>query len=307
MEMFQKEAVLKHSSAFVQTLSLLLIIVLSLLFIYLFAIVMAIPFWGKDVLSLISGGEQDFFKPEVVSFMKYIQTVSQLALFILPPLVFAYLVHRKIFDYLKLNVRFTLPQLVLSVVLIYVSLPFLNWLGSINQQMVLPEFLSGMENWMKSTEETATQQIIAFLNVKTFGAILFNIFMIAIIPGIGEELLFRGILIRLFKKAFGNIHIAVIVSSLLFSALHMQFYGFLPRFALGLILGYTFVWTSSLWIPIILHFLNNVTILIVYYATKTTELAEPEIESFGSSENYVVIFMSALISFMILFLLFKQK
>lgn len=307
MEMFQKEAVLGRSSAFVQALSLLLIIVLSLLFIYLFAIVIALPIWGKNVLLMMEGGELDLTVPGVISFLKYIQTVSQFAIFIIPPVLFAFLVHRKVFDYLKLNVRFNLPQLILSVILIYVSLPFLSWIGLLNQQMVLPDFLSGLENWMMNTEETASQQISAFLNVKSFGAILFNFIMIAFIPAIGEELLFRGVLIRLFKKWSGSIHIAVIVSSIVFSALHMQFYGFFPRLALGLILGYTFVWTSSLWIPIILHFLNNATILMVYYIYKTPDVLDSDIESIGSTDNAFVIIGSLLFSLTILYLIFHQK
>ncbi len=307
MEMFQKEPILGRSSAYIQALSLLLIIVLSLLFVYLFAMILALPFWGKDVLFMLDGGKLDLSRPEIISFMKYIQTVSQFAIFILPPVLFAFLVHRKIFDYLKLNLRFSIAQLFLSILLIYVSLPFLSWIGSLNQQMVLPEFLAGVENWMKTTEESASQQIIAFLNVKTFGAILFNFIMIALIPGIGEELLFRGVLIRLFKKWFGSVHAAVIVSSLLFSALHMQFYGFFPRLVLGLILAYTFVWTSSLWVPIIIHFLNNATILLIYYVNKTPDILDQEIESIGASQNIFVIVMSAAFSLMFLYLIYHQR
>ncbi len=307
MEMFQKEAILGRSSAFVQALSLLLIIVLSLLFVYLFAIVLAIPFWGKDVLFMVDGGKLDISAPGTTSFLKYLQTVSQIGIFILPPILFAYLVNRKVFDYLKLDNRFSLPQLLLSVLLIYVSLPFLSWIGTLNQQMVLPEFLAGLENWMKNAEELASQQIEAFLNVKSMGAILFNFIMIALIPGIGEELLFRGVLVRLFKKWFGSVHAAVIVSSILFSALHMQFYGFFPRFILGLILGYTFVWTSSLWIPIILHFLNNASILLVYYINKTPDESGNMIESFGASDNVFVIALSIVFSTTLLYLIYTQK
>lgn len=307
MEIFQKEAVLGRSSAYVQALSLLFIIVLSLLFVYLFAMILALPFWGKDVLFMLEGGSLDLSKPEIITFMKYIQTVSQLAIFILPPVLFAFLVHRKIADYLRLNVRFNVAQLILSILLIYVCLPFLSWIGSLNEQMVLPEFLSGLENWMKNSEEMASQQIVAFLNVKSMGAILFNFIMIALMPAIGEELLFRGVLVRFFKKWFRNVHIAVIVSSILFSALHMQFYGFFPRLALGLILGYTFVWTSSLWIPIILHFLNNASILVFYYMSQNSEVMDQEIESFGASDNIVVILISALISGMLLYLIYQQK
>lgn len=307
MEMFQKEAILGRSSAYVQALSFLLIIVLSLLFVYLFAMVLALPFWGKNVLFMLDGGKLDLTQPEIVSFLKYIQTVSQFAIFILPPLFFAFLVHRKIFDYLRLNVRFSFAQLLLSIFLIYVSLPFLSWIGTLNQQMVLPQFLEGVENWMKTTEESASQQIKAFLDVKSFGAIFFNFIMIALIPGIGEELLFRGVLVRLFKKWFGSVHAAVIVSSILFSALHMQFYGFFPRFALGLILGYTFVWTSSLWIPIIIHFLNNATILMIYYINKTPDITDQEIESIGASQNVFVIIASAAFSCILLSLIYNRK
>lgn len=307
MEMFQKEPILYRSSAYVQALSLLLIIVLSLLFVYLFAMILALPFWGKDVLFMLDGGKLDLSQPEVISFMKYIQMVSQFAIFILPPVLFAFFVHRKIVDYLKLNSRFSFVQLLLSIFLIYVCLPFLSWIGTLNQQMVLPEFLAGVENWMKTTEAAASQQIMAFLNVKTFGAIFFNFIMIALIPGIGEELLFRGVLVRLFKKWFGNVHAAVIVSAILFSALHMQFYGFFPRFALGLILGYTFVWTSSLWVPIIIHFLNNATILMIYYINKTPDIMDQEIESIGASQNMYVIVASAVFSFIFLYLIYNQR
>lgn len=307
MEMFQKEAVLARSSSFIQAMSLLMIIIISLLFVYLFAIVAAMPFWGSDVLNLMSGSTESFDEPGVVSLMKYIQVISQIGLFVIPSVAFAYLVHRKVFDYLKLNVGFSLPQLIISVVIIYISLPFFSWLGALNQQMVLPEFLSGVEEWMKSTEESAAQQISAFLNVKTIWGILFNLFMIALIPGIGEELLFRGVLIRLFKNWFGNIHLAILISSILFSALHMQFYGFLPRFALGMLLGYTFVWTSSLWIPIILHFLNNASILIFFYAQRSTEVAEKNIESFGSSDSIIVIILSTFSTAFLLYYLYQQK
>jgi len=188
-----------------------------------------------------------------------------------------------------------------------VCLPFLSWVGTLNQEMVLPEFLEGIENWMKTTEESASQQIKAFLDVKSFGAIFFNFIMIALIPGIGEELLFRGVLVRFFKKWFGSVHAAVIISSILFSALHMQFYVFFPRLALGLILGYIFFWSSSLWIPMIIHFLNNATILMIYYINKTPDINDPEIESIGASQNMLVIIGSAAFSFILLYLIYNQK
>ncbi len=294
MEMFQKEPLLVRSSNFVQALALLLILLLSLLFTTLFAMVLALPFLGADVLDLSSQSH--------INYMKYLQTMSQIAVFIIPSVFFSYLIHRKVFDYLKLNTRFTWAQLILSVLLIYVSLPLLGILGNLNQQMVLPEFMSGIESWMKNAEESASRQIMVFLNVQSIGAILFNFFMIALIPAIGEELLFRGVLIRFFKKCFSNIHIAVIVSAVLFSAFHFQFYGFLPRFFLGLVLGYAFVFTSSLWIPIILHFLNNATVLFVHYT-----YGKMNVEEIGKSDNTFVILLFTMLFFLTFYVLYKQR
>jgi membrane protease YdiL (CAAX protease family) len=80
--------------------------------------------------------------------------------------------------------------------------------------------------------------------------------VIALIPAIGEELLFRGVIQgSIFKNT--NIHVAVLLTSIIFSAFHLQFYGFLPRMVLGILLGYSLAWSGSLWLPVLIHFINN--------------------------------------------------
>lgn len=305
--MLQSKNIFENSTAFIQILILLALITVSLLFIYLLAVVSAIFIWGKEIIFLGGITEINFNNQEVISFLKYIQIVGQFAIFIIPPLIFSFLVYRNVFQYLNLKKEFNFIPFILSVVLIYINLPFISWLGSINQKLVLPDFFSGIENWMKISEENATQQMKVFLDVKTTGAILLNFVMIALIPSVGEELLFRGVLIRVFEKGFKSIHLAVIISSILFSSLHLQFYGFLPRLVLGLLFGYIFIWTANLWIPIILHFLNNATVLIVYYISKTTKHSNTSFESFGSSNHSVTIIMSAIFTFILLFLIYKNK
>ena len=90
-------------------------------------------------------------------------------------------------------------------------------------------------------------------------------FLIALIPAIGEELLFRGVLQQLFTKWTGEAHLAIFISAFLFSAIHLQFFGFLPRFVLGLVLGYMFYWSKNLWLPILAHFTNNAFAIIFNY------------------------------------------
>src|SRR5690606_9694418 len=91
----------------------------------------------------------------------------------------------------------------------------------------------------------------------SYSALAINLLMIAIIPAIGEELLFRGGIQNIFYKWFKNPHIAIWAAAILFSAIHVQFYGFIPRMLLWALFGYLLVWGKSIWYPIIGHFINN--------------------------------------------------
>jgi membrane protease YdiL (CAAX protease family) len=112
--------------------------------------------------------------------------------------------------------------------------------------------------------------------------------MIAVLAAVGDELIFRGLLQRLFQEWTRNVHLAVIISALIFSAFHLQFYGFFGRFVLGLILGYLFVWTGSLWVPIVVHFFNNAMAVIISFLD-SRGVVDADLESFGTSGNYMVI------------------
>jgi len=276
---------------------------LSLLFTSLFGIVFALPFWGFNVLEL--AGSSDYSNPDTISLLKYLQVVNQLGLFIFPPLLFAYWVSRKIATYLLLDIKPQLRVIVVSIMIIFVSLPFIGWLGQINQSLSLPESLSGIESWMERMEGKANELIVAFLNVKSMGGMMFNVFMIAIIPAVGEEFLFRGVILRLFKEWTKNVNAAVLISAFLFSALHMQFYGFMPRFLLGIILGYLFVWSGSLWVPMLIHFINNAFAIIYIYATGSMDLLNSDVDSVGASDNSFIITSSAV--FMIFMMLIVYK
>src|SRR5690606_2422366 len=116
--------------------------------------------------------------------------------------------------------------------------------------------------WMKVQElqmEKITEKI---LQVTSFSGLLLNLLVIAIIPAIGEELLFRGCLQPVFHRWTKNIHIAIWITAIIFSAIHVQFYGFIPRMLMGAVFGYMLYWGRSIWLPIIAHFINNATAVI---------------------------------------------
>jgi membrane protease YdiL (CAAX protease family) len=144
---------------------------------------------------------------------------------------------------------------------------------------------------MRNSENTAQKLTDAFLAANTWGGLLINMVMVAVLAAVGEELIFRGILVRLFREWTGNVHLAVIIPALLFSALHLQFYGFFGRLVLGIILGYLLVWSGSLWVPITVHFLNNAMAVVVSFLDQRG-LISTDLESFGSSQNIYIIIVS---------------
>jgi hypothetical protein len=164
--------------------------------------------------------------------------------------------------------------------------PFVNFIGEMNANMNLPNWLSGVEEWMRDAEEKAAQLTTAFLNVDSYWGLLFNLFMIAFLPAIGEELLFRGVIQRIFTNMTHNHNLGIWISAILFSALHMQFYGFVPRMLLGVLFGYLLVWSGSMWLPILAHFLNNgIAVIAMFMIDK--EMLSPKVEEVGStSESY---------------------
>jgi hypothetical protein len=221
--------------------------------------------------------------------------VQSIGVFIVPPFILAWLFHGKIAEYLSLNKPVNYASILLVLLLSFSASPFINFIGEINANMQLPEWLSGVENWMKNTEENAAELTDAFLKVETLGGLLFNIFMVAFLPAIGEELLFRGVVQRIFTNWTKNIHWGIWITAILFSAMHMQFYGFVPRMFLGVLFGYLLVWSGSMWLPIIAHFINNaVAVIGIYLIDKN--LLTPEIEEYGStSDSYHIAVFSILL------------
>lgn len=268
---------------FPQLIFSLFVIVVSFLAFLVLSLVLAIPLFGIDsMLSIPTLNELD--NPESILILKYFQVVQAIGLFIVPSLILGWLYHGKISEYLYLNKSFAGSSLLLVFVLMFVAAPFINFVGEINNNMSFPDWLSGIENWMKDSEEKAMKITEAFLNVKTIGGLSFNIFMIAFLPAIGEELLFRGVIQRIFTNLTRNHHWGIWISAILFSALHMQFFGFVPRLLLGVLFGYLLVWSGSIWLPIIAHFLNNALAVVAYFLINRN-LLTPNIEEIGSTAN----------------------
>ncbi|MBL4669162.1 MAG: CPBP family intramembrane metalloprotease [Flavobacteriales bacterium] len=243
--------------------------------------------------------------PNIIEGMKLVQLFSAIGLFIIPPITYGVATSKKSFQKLSIS-SFQKPiNYLLILVLMIVLTPFISWVIEVNANMVLPDFMSGIEQWMRDSEHNAEQATKAFLTFNGIGSLLYILLIVAIVPAIGEELLFRGVLQKIFINWSKNAHLGIWVSAILFSALHMQFFGFFPRLLLGILFGYIFYWSKSLWVPILGHFINNgVVVVISYLYPEMVNNTESSI--FGEGESSVIIYIgSFIISAIVFFLVWK--
>jgi membrane protease YdiL (CAAX protease family) len=281
------------------------VILISAVLFTLISTLAAMSFYGIS-MSQLQFLLSDFSNPDAIPVLKLIQTVSTIGTFILPPFLIAYLFDARPASYLSLDKKAKFSSALLVVVALIAALPFINFLGDLNSRMSLPSFLSGLEKWMKSSEEQAAQLTRSFLEMHSVSDVLFNVFMIGLLPALGEELLFRGIVQRIFSDWSKNVHIGIWTSAVLFSAMHVQFYGFIPRMMLGALLGYLLVWSGSLWMPILAHFVNNASAVVFTYLFNTQKMTvDPD--KVGTENDYVSVVISIILTGALLWLIYKKE
>lgn len=302
----------QHLSPAVKLLALIMVMIVTFLVVLAFGVALSIPFFGRGILDDIAAFS-DYSNPRILTALKFFQIVNQVGVFIAPAILFVILTDNNFRKYLHFDKGLKRFSIIFGFLVLAVSLPFINWLVQVNSQMHLPGFLSGVEEWMRHSEESAQRLTDAFLSTNSLTGLIVNLVMIAGLAAIGEELIFRGILVRIFRDWTGNVHLSVIIPAALFSALHLQFYGFFGRLLLGVILGYLFVWSGSLWVPVFVHFLNNAMAVLVSFLNNRG-IVTTNLDSFGSSDNITVItgsFMMMIFTMSIIYLhengYFKKK
>jgi hypothetical protein len=224
-------------------------------------------------------------------------------MFVVPPFALAFLVSENTRSYLHLNTKTNWKMAVSMFVFMLLIIPFINLLGDLNHRVVLPAAFSTLENQMKAMEAQANETIEKLLNVHSISVLSVNIFVIAIIPAFGEELFFRGALQSVFQGR--NRKIAGIWwTAIIFSAIHMQFYGFIPRMLMGAFFGYLVFWSDNLWLAIIAHFTNNAVAIIFYYL-KNNGIQTFDIDAIGTENTLWLGILSGIIGTICIYFFYK--
>lgn len=239
-----------------------------------------------------------------MSNVKVMQLIQSFGLFVIPPFVMASLWSNNAFEFLRLKSTLRWTTVLYVVAFMLVAIPFINMLSWLNQQIILPEALSEIEKMMQSSEVQIAEITEKMLNVSTLGALLFNVFLVAVVPALGEELFFRGTIQRLLSDWKGALF-AIWITAFVFSAIHMQFYGFLPRMLLGAFLGYLLLWSGSLWLPIIAHFVNN-SVAVVFYYLKFNGVKVIDVETIGTDDTLWLGIVSGIVCVFLGFLIRKN-
>jgi len=264
----------------------------------IFGFLLSIPFIEGDLMSLQSMLKSPTDYPELRIPLFIMQGCATLVGLILFPALYIFAFEKKsILMLVQGKPLYSLSILLTVFVVIVFTIPnsfFIEW----NANLSMPDFLKGFEMWAKQNEDRAAELTTFLTTFDSFGDFILAFVVIAILPGIGEELLFRGMLQPELHRATGNIHAGIWISAILFSAIHLQFFGFVPRMLLGVLFGYLYFWSGNIIVPMIAHFVNNGFSVVMIYLYQLG-IVTVDLESGEAAPPFMVILFT-IISFGIL-------
>jgi len=283
------KGMLKGKPAGTQFVILISLAMVSLFFGMLIATTTMSALTGVKTSELLEPSKLDFTRSSVIDYMRGMQFFQFIFLFLIPSLVCARLFSTDTKKYLGLKAPGNLLYFGAGIVIMIVAIPLCGFLGELNRGIQFPP---GIESWAKGHEEDAARQMEGLLSKHTITDLVLNLVCVAGFAAVGEELLFRGLAQRLLIRMFKSPWAGIIIASILFSAFHFQFYGFLPRLALGILLGAVYWYSGSLWTSILAHFVYDAFLIILIYI-------HPEKIHDEEALNFSNIALTATISFLL--------
>jgi uncharacterized protein len=247
--------------------------------------ILVLAFYGfkgtADIISLKPS------TPHLVVSLWVIQFLGTTLPILAAPVLFAFVIVREPRNYIKPGFRFPWQLLLVVFAIMFISNPVIEFLSNLNQKMVLPPWLK----WMRESEDSAEKLMGVMLDMKTIWSLFFNVLFIGLLTAVVEEIMFRGVLQTIFTRWTKSAHAAVWITAILFSAFHMEFFGFLPRLLLGVLFGYFVVWSGSIWPAVWGHFLNNATAVVATYLFQHKLIkANPDDQHLFAAGGYIFSF-----------------
>jgi membrane protease YdiL (CAAX protease family) len=259
----QEEKAVNNMHPALQLFVFILLFIVLLIIGNLIGLGIAMAKYGSNLLEDIQ--QLKLASPHVINALWIIQIAGTTFPIFAAPVFFSFVIAREPQGYLKTNTTFPWGLLPLVFLIMLISNPTIEVLSLINQKMQLPHFLSGLQKWMEDSENSAQKITEAMLQMKNIGDLIFNVLLIGLLTAIVEEFMFRGVIQTIFVRWTKNKHLAIWITAILFSAFHLEFFGFLPRLLLGALFGYFVAWSGSIWPAVWAHFLNNGAAVVATY------------------------------------------
>lgn len=242
-----------------------------------------------------------------IPLQKFFQAVQGIGLFIIPSLILGKLFSGSATGYLNLNQAPKVNQLILIVLVMIFSIPVINLIAGLNSMIKLPQSMSDAQHYIDQASKTYEKITESFMKVSSIQGLMLNILIIAVIPAIGEEFLFRGVLQRIFSNWTRNPHMGIIISGFIFSAFHFEFYGFFPRWILGIMFGYFLLWSGTIWLPILAHFINNCLAVVTFYLISNGVLNEKMADIGSTSDILPFTLIASIFMGIAIYYLYKKR
>jgi CAAX protease family protein len=227
---------------------------------------------GRPVFSI----QTDMQDPKYYSAVMTMQVVSTLFTFFLPVIFFAMICYRKPARFIGFNTNINFRQVLLVLGILFLTYPLSGALAEINKIFPIPHAWAVK---FKNMEETRSVEEAALISINTFPRYILSLIVIGLLPGLFEEMAFRSGMQQIFCRWFKSPLIAIVVTSIIFSAVHFSYYGFLVRMVLGIILGYIFLFSGNIWLSVLFHFLyNGLQVTALYFYTMSGSKNQKDIE-----------------------------
>ena len=262
----------------------------------------ALPFYEGGFEKFLETIQRPADNPDIKIPLYIIQGCATVVGLIVAPAFFMRTQQKSLGDFFKRKGIDWVPVLVTAVLVIIfmaVNSVFIEW----NSEFDFPDFANGFESWAREREDTAAELTRFLTNFGSGGELFIALIIIAVLPAIGEEIVFRGLIQNELYRATRNIHISIWFAAFLFSAIHFQFFGFIPRLLLGALFGYLYYWSGNLTLAILAHFVNNAVSVVALYLYQQGKFTF-DVESQESAPANVII-LSGLLTAGLLYYFYK--
>lgn len=240
--------------------------------------------------------------------LRILTVLQDLILFIAPALGTAMIITRLPATFLCLDRKPGCKTLLAGLAVLTVSIPMMDAIIIWNQRWTLPESMEGLQEVLRMVEEQAAAVTETMLGGHDIPSLIMGILLFGILAGLSEELYFRGTMQRLLTTGRLNSHLAIWITAFIFSAVHMQVFGFVPRMLLGALFGYALVWSRSLWVPVLMHTFNNTVYVVARYVTYDTNYdpVTATVSAYRTSQTWLIA-LSAVLTVAAIWLMWRSR